>query len=120
MFVRFLDLDKATNVLPKPQDNNMALISFTCPRGSFQQILVNCTSCGSASCIQYNPYVYKNITNCSDSTSLSIYPITGNLMYNCEISTIKEGFTNAVVRSIEVQTSNLKRFFSDNNIILIV
>ncbi|CAF1606088.1 unnamed protein product [Adineta ricciae] len=97
------NLDTATNITREPRDNDTALINFKCPRGSFERIFINCTSYEST-CTQDNRPVYKNLTSCSTSTSLPIFPITGNLKYQCKLSTIKEGFTNAVSNSIDIET----------------
>lgn len=89
-YLFILDLDKVTNL---SFNENSTLISFSRPRGYYDEIQLICISIDQY-CSNGSRYLVNNTGNSSNCTSISISPITKGVLYECTAITIKHNFVN--------------------------
>ncbi len=89
-YLFILDLDKVTNLI---FNKNSTLMSFSRPRGYYDEIQLTCIALDQY-CSSESRYLVNSTGNCSSCTSILISPITKGVSYECQATTIKANFTN--------------------------
>ncbi len=86
------------------------MINFDRPRGYYDEIYFYC-SAENQRCSNNTKILTNKTENCSDCTSVSIYPITWGVSYKCQGITIKENFTNITSDALILNTRMLLYLF---------
>jgi hypothetical protein len=112
-----IGLDKVTNLSSTDSsENRTRLILFTVPRGSYDEIRVDCYA-QDQSCSNSSRNLTNNVKNCSNCTSISIFGIVQGVEYECQAFTIKLNFTDAPSNKTDFMTRELAKPLSINLII---
>ena len=102
-----LGLDTVTN-FTYVIENNTATVSFAPVRGNFDEINVTCFA-QDQRCSNALTNLTESTGNCSTCTSLSISPIERGVAYQCQASTIKEDFDEALSNELHFSTRTSSR-----------
>lgn len=88
----------------EPNKSREAFIYFTRPRGSYDQIILNCTG-EDQKCIKNETALMNSTGNCSDCNSILISSIIQGVSYKCVATTIKRNFSNSTSNEYRFNTS---------------
>ncbi|CAF1139955.1 unnamed protein product [Adineta steineri] len=98
-------LDSATNLsfINTSITNESVAINFTCPRGSYEKIVTNCSARDLNCPLRKNLTLDNSIVNCSNYTSITLPKVLQGVEYECKLITMKETFNNTVSDNVIFQ-----------------